>query len=70
MFKSCDNHGIVGSFFSSLMRLKKLSIFSTLVYSIRRDFSLKYTIIRSDLEAREKGEEETIPVKTEQDGRR
>lgn len=52
------------------MRLKKLSIFSTLVYSIRRDFSLKYTIIRSDLEAREKGEEETIPVKTEQDGRR
>lgn len=70
MFKSCDNYGIVGSFFSSSMRLKKLSIFSTLVYSIRRDFSLKCTIIRSDLEAREKGEEETIPVKTEQDGRR
>lgn len=70
MFKSCDNHGIVESFFSSSMRLKKLSIFSTLVYSIRRDFSLKCTIIRSDLEAREKGEEETIPVKTEQDGRR
>lgn len=36
-------------------------------------FSPQIPIIRSDLEAREKAEEEekeTIPVKTEQDGRR
>lgn len=58
------------------MRLKKtLNILYILCYtdSLWFFFSPQIPIIRSDLEAREKAEEEeeeTIPVKTEQDGRR
>ena len=54
--------------FFLLRRLKKLSTFRARCV-IHGDFFLSQ-IYGADLQASEKAEEETIPVKTEQDGRR
>lgn len=75
-FNSCnDSFGIIQLFSSSNAIEKNFEHF---VYIMLYRFAVIFfspqiPIIRSDLEAREKAEEEekeTIPVKTEQDGRR